>query len=270
MPTKEIASGRPVLSLTLDDRDLNDPDKGILPNKQEHGVEWEREGSVSVLRGRQAAVRRRSGRSHSRRRQPYDGSSARVSPLFPPTVWTARASAGRVVQRSRSPVRRIVVHDDVRRTGNANWYFVNPLAYDIARAVGAIAPETKPVRFYLNGEYYGPFVLTERFDQRFFAAHWGYDDIDLTQEDMDRLFAWVRTTRPLTLENVAQHVNIDNLTKWFVAVAFSATRDAYQGPGQFLDHTKPAGGWFWVSWDMDQSFRDWNLDSYQVLVEPCR
>ena len=69
------------------------------------------------------------------------------------------------------------------------------------------------------------------------------------------------------MANVSQHVNIDNLTRWFVAVAFTATRDAYQGPGQFLDRTKTTGGWFWVNWDMDQSFRDWNLDSYQYLLE---
>ena len=45
------------------------------------------------------------------------------------------------------------------------------------------------------------------------------------------------------------------------------TRDAYQGPGQFLDETKKTGGWFWVNWDMDQSFRNWNLDMYQYLLE---
>ena len=165
------------------------------------------------------------------------------------------------------PVRRLVVHDDVRRDGKIDWHFANPLAYDIARAIGAIAPETKPVRFFLNGDYYGPFVLTERFDERYFAAHWGYDDILLSQDEMNKLWEWVRTTRPLTMANVSQHVNIDNLTRWFLAVAFSATRDAYQGPGQFLDRTKTTGGWFWVNWDMDQSFRDWNLDSYQYLLE---
>ena len=39
----------PCLSLTLDDADLNDPAKGLLPNKLEHGEEWEREGSVSYF-----------------------------------------------------------------------------------------------------------------------------------------------------------------------------------------------------------------------------
>jgi spore coat protein CotH len=150
---------------------------------------------------------------------------------------------GVLFSAAAQPVRRIVVHDDVRREGKVDWHFANPLAYDIARAIGAIAPETKPVRFFLNGEYYGPFVVTERFDERFFAAHWGYDDILLSQEEMNKLWEWVRTTRPLTMANVSQHVNIDNVTRWFLAVAFTATRDAYQGPGQFLDRTRrPAPG----------------------------
>ena len=97
------------------------------------------------------------------------------------------------------------------------------------------------MRFFVNGEYYGPFVLTERFDERYFAAHWGYDDILLSQEEMNKLWDWVLATRPLTMANVSQHVNIDNLTRWFLAVAFCATRDAYQGPGQFLDQTKTDG-----------------------------
>jgi formylglycine-generating enzyme required for sulfatase activity len=263
----EIASGGPVLSLTLDDADLNDPAKGLLPNKREHGEEWEREGSVSYFDG--GKLRFASGvgvRIHgggSRITAPRPGFRLYFRRKYgprevPPGVFFSPAA---------QPVRRIVIHDDVRRDGKIDWYFANPLAYDISRAVGAIAPETKPVRFFLNGEYYGPFVVTERFDERFFAAHWGYDDILLSQEEMNTLWDWVKTTRPLTMANVSQHVNIDNLTRWFLAVAFTATRDAYQGPGQFLDRTKQTGGWFWVNWDMDQSFRDWNLDSYQYLLE---
>ena len=267
VPAKEIASGRPVLSLTLDPADLNDPEKGILPNKLEHGVEWEREGSVSYFDGGKllfaggVGVRMHGG--GSRITAPRPGFRLYFRRKYGPR----ELPPGVLFSEAAQPVRRIVVHDDVRRTGNANWYFVNPLAYDIARAVGAIAPETKPVRFYLNGEYYGPFVVTERFDERFFAAHWGYDDILLSQEEMNKLWEWVRTTRPLTMANVSEHVNVDNMTRWFVAVAFTATRDAYQGPGQFLDRTKTNGRWFWVNWDMDQSFRDWNLDSYQYLLE---
>ncbi len=264
----EIATGRPVLSLTVPDPDLNDPARGILPNKLKHGVDWEREGSVSYFDGGKLLFAGGVGvRIHG-------GSSRQFAPkpgfrlYFRRKYGPREIPPGVLFGPAAQPIRRLVIHDDVRlEQKKVAWHFVNPLAYDIARAVGAIAPETKPVRFYLNGEYYGPFVLTERFDTRFFAAHWGYDDILLSQEEMNKLWEWVRTTRPLTMARVAEHVDIDNLTRWFVATAFSATRDAYQGPGQFLDRTKDKGGWFWVNWDMDQSFRDWNLDSYQYLLE---
>ena len=267
VPISEVASGLPILSLTLDETDLNDPAKGLLPNKREHGEEWEREGSMSYFEG--GKLRFASGvgvRIHgggSRITAPRPGFRLYFRRKYGPR----ELPPGVLFSPAAQPVRRIVIHDDVRSEGKVDWHFANPLAYDISRAIGAIAPETKPVRFFLNGEYYGPFVLTERFDERFFAAHWGYDDILLSQEEMNKLWEWVRTTRPLTMANVSKYVNIDNVTRWFVAAAFTATRDAYQGPGQFLDRTKTSGGWFWVNWDMDQSFRDWNLDSYQYLLE---
>jgi formylglycine-generating enzyme required for sulfatase activity len=268
VPRSEIMSGVPIVSLAVDEADLTDAATGLFPNKMKHGREWEREGSVSYFEG--GRLRFASGvgvRIHG-------GSSRIVAPrngfrlYFRREYGPREVPPGVLFSPEAQPIRRLVIHDDVRRgSDRVPWHFVNPLAYDIARAVGAIAPETKPVRFYLNGQYYGPFVLTERFDERYFAAHLGYDDILLNQEAMNELWEWVRATRPLRMTNVAEHVNIESLTRWFLAVAFCATRDAYQGPGQYLDETKARGGWFWVNWDMDQSFRDWDLDSYQYLLE---
>ncbi len=268
-PANEIASGVPVLSLTLDEADLNDPGDGPLAEQDEARRGMGTRRQRLLLRGRQAAVRVGRRRPHSRRKQPASWRHARVSDCTSGGS-TGRASCrlGLLFSPEAQPIRRLVVHDDVRRMRGVHWHFVNPLAYDIARAMGAIAPETKPVRFFVNGEYYGPFVLTERFDERFFAAHWGYDDILLSQEEMNKLWDWVRTTRPLTMENVSQHVNIENLTRWFLAVAFSCDARRVSGPGTISgSKRKRPGGWFWVNWDMDQSFRDWNLDSYQYLLE---
>jgi formylglycine-generating enzyme required for sulfatase activity len=270
VPAVEVMSGVPVLSLTLDEAVLRDPATGILTaqNIVKHGEEWEREGSVSYFEGGRLAFASGVGvRVHggsSRQRSPRNGFRLYFRRQYGPR----ELPRGVLFSAAAHPVRRLVIHDDVRRDSDKTaWHFVNPLAYDVARAVGAIAPETRPVRFFLNGEYWGPFVLTERFDERFFAAHFGYDDILLSQVEMNKLWDWVRRTRPLTMKNVSQHVDIDNLTRWFLAVAICATRDAYQGPGQFLDRTKQSGGWFWVNWDMDQSFRNWDLDSYQYLLE---
>jgi hypothetical protein len=268
VPPVEVMSGVPIMSLTLDNDDLDDPARGLLANKTKHGHEWEREGSVSYFdNGRLVFASGVGVRVHG-------GGSRQTAPKVGFRLYFRRqygpreVPAGALFTADAQPIRRLIVHDDMRQDADGTrWHFANPLAYDIASAVGAIAPETKPVRFFVNGEYYGPFVLTERFDERFFAAHWGYSDVLLSQGEMNKLWEWVRHTRPLTMKAVSQHVDVDNLTRWFFAVAFCATRDAYQGPGQFLDETKNTGGWFWVNWDMDQSFRDWNLDSYQYLLE---
>ena len=155
--------------------------KGLLRNKLAHGQEWEREGSVSYFEdGRLIFASGVGVRIHgggSRITAPRPGFRLYFRRKYGPR----EAPPGVFFSPAAQPVRRIIVHDDVRRFGKLDWHFANPLAYDIARAIGAIAPETKPVRFFLNGEYYGPFVLTERFDERYFAAHWGYDDILLAR-----------------------------------------------------------------------------------------
>jgi formylglycine-generating enzyme required for sulfatase activity len=267
VPLVEISSGLPVLSLSLKEGDLHDPATGLLLNKMKHGEEWEREGSVSYFDGGKLVFATGVGvRIHG-------GSSRHVAPrpgfrlYFRRQYGLRELPRGVLFSQDAQPIRRLIVHDDFRREWGVDWYFVNPFAYDIARKMGAIAPETKPVRFFVNGEYYGPFVLTERFDERYFAAHFGYEDVLLSQEEMNKLFDWMVRNRPLTMKSVSEQVNIDNLTRWFLAVLFCATRDPYQGPGQYLDQTKQTGGWFWVNWDMDQSFRSWNLDSYQYILE---
>src|SRR5687767_11493972 len=49
VPPSEVMSGVPILSLSLNEADLNDPVSGLLPNVRKHGPEWEREGSVSYF-----------------------------------------------------------------------------------------------------------------------------------------------------------------------------------------------------------------------------
>lgn len=268
VPPVEIMSGLPTVSLTLDEADLQDPGIGILANKGQHGRDWERPGSISYFEGGRLLFASGLGvRVHG-------GGSRITSPRQGFRLYFRRRYGARelvpgiLFGPDAQPIRRLVVHNDVRRDADRTyWHLVNPLAYDIADAMGAIAPDTKPVRFFLNGEYYGVFVLTERFDERFFAAHWGYDDVLVSQEAFNELWEWVDRTRPLTMEAVAKQVDLDSLTRWFLAVAFAATRDAYQGPGQFLDLSRSEAGWFWVNWDMDLSFRQWDLDSYRYLLE---
>ena len=115
MPVTEIASGVPVLSLTLDDADLNDPAKGLLPNKREHGEEWEREGSVSYFEdGRLMFASGVGVRIHgggSRITAPRPGFRLYFRRKYGPR----EVPPGVLFSPAAQPMRRLVVHDDVRR-----------------------------------------------------------------------------------------------------------------------------------------------------------
>jgi hypothetical protein len=262
LPPSEIASRHPVVSLVMDPLDLHDPDRGILANVLEHGREWERPGTVAYFDDGQLKFATGVGvRVHG-------GGSRRSSARQGFRLYFRREYGARQVPPNvlfgpdAQPIRHLVIHNDVRE----GRHFANPLAYDIAREIGAITAGTAPARFFLNGEFYGVFVLTERFDAQYFEAHWGHDRIDWTDEDMQSFWEWSVEHRPMTTADVAAKADLEGLARWFLATAFTATRDAYQGPGQYLDSSRTPPRWFWVNWDMDGSFRSFDLDSYADLL----
>lgn len=261
---RDVRPGHPTVSLSLEPEAL----KTLLDNKLEHGRDWERPAFLSffengrVVWGAHAGVRVHGGGS----RLTSPTQSFRV--FFRRDYGAARAPAGILLDSPYEPLRRLVIHNDARtdRSG-LSWHLVNPLAYDFARRIGCITPYTKPVRFYVNGEYQGLYVLTEHFDDEYFEAHMPGRPITMPIEPMETLRSRIDETHPLTMEAAGELVDLENVTSWFLAVLFSATRDAYQGPGQFLDEARDRAPWFWVTWDLDQSFRTWDLDSFQYLLD---
>jgi hypothetical protein len=273
-----VASGLPILSISASEEALYDKRTGLLPNRRRYGRDWERPATVSYfergelqfasgvglrIHGGGSRLKRgpQSFRLHFRRR--YGADQFRPGVLFDATT---------------EPLRHVVVHNDVRPDAHRKrWHFINPLAYDIARRLGCVTVQTKPVRFYLNGEFWGVYVLSEYISPAFFQSHFGHADFTGDAESLDRLSLWVDANREsLTMERVAEQVDVDNMTKWFLSVLFSATGDAYQGPGQFRNGAKSAGAWMFVNWDMDGSFKPsgrrepvpgWERDMFEYLLE---
>jgi hypothetical protein len=262
---REFLRGLPLLSIYLQPDHLTK----LLENRLEHGAMWERPARVSYFdEGRlrftaEAGVRVHGGGS----RINSPNQSFRL--FFRRRYGTLAFAPGLLFGPGSDPLQRLVVHNDVRKDPDDGqiWHLVNPLAYDLARHIGCITPDTKPGRFFLNGEDQGLYVLTEHFDDEYFESHMPGRHITMDVEKMDALRASFDARKPLTLDAVTTHIDIDNLTSWFLAVLFAGTHDPYQGPGQLLDESRERGGWFWVTWDLDWSFRAWNLDSFQYLLE---
>ncbi|MGH9371250.1 MAG: hypothetical protein ACRD15_06950, partial [Vicinamibacterales bacterium] len=141
--TREVIKGYPVVSLYVAPETLDE----LLRNKHRHGRDWERPSSLSYFDdGRlrftaQVGVRIHGG--GSRITSPRQGFRLFLRREYGVT----RAPAGVLLDRSSDPLRRVVLHNDVRRSNDhLNWHLINPLGYDFARRLGAITPETKPVR----------------------------------------------------------------------------------------------------------------------------
>jgi sulfatase modifying factor 1 len=259
-----VTEGLPTISLYLEPSALDE----LLANKMEHGREWERRASVSYFDGGRLLFSTDVGaRIHG-------GGSRLTSPkqgfrlFFRRQYGASRVPRGLIFGPESDPLRRLVVHNDARRDGTGVvWHLVNPLAYDLSRRIGCLTSQTRPARFILNGEDQGLFVLKEHFDDEYFDAYMPGRRITMDIDDMEALRDRIDATHPLTMDAVAELIDVDNMTSWFLAVVFAGTRDAYQGPGQFLDEDKARAGWFWMTWDQDESFRDWQFDSFQYLLE---
>jgi hypothetical protein len=124
------------------------------------------------------------------------------------------------------------------------------------------------VRFLLNGEFQGVFVLYEHFTPAHYFASHGRRNIRLEASEFVALYDEIHALAPFTAETVGAIVDLDSLLKWFLATAFCATRDPFQGPGQFRDASRARAQWFWVNWDMDGSFNNLGHDPFHELLLP--
>lgn len=264
LPAAELRRNVPTVSLYVAPEDLHNRETGILRHRMEHGRAWERPGWISFFEGSRliytsgVGVRVHGGGSRIiSKRQGF-----RV--VFRRAYGAKELPGGIAFQGEHGhPIKRLVIHNDVRLDSQGiRWQFVNPLAYDIAAAAGGIVPATRPVRFYVNGHFYGVFVLTEHFDpEDYFETHWGHA-VRLNAGEFDDLWKTIKEIRPLRMDAVAQLVDLENFTRWTIGTIFCATADPYQGPSQFRDPTRPARQWFFVHWDMDQSFREPEHDTF--------
>ena len=68
-------------------------------------------------------------------------------------------------------------------TGDSGWrigadYLRDLFARDTMRDMGGLTPHGRPVQVYINGLYWGLYIMTERIDEDFAADHLGGDKED--------------------------------------------------------------------------------------------
>jgi len=276
-PRQLIERGQRVVSIVLRPKDL----KAILKNPARRGLDTERPAYVSFFDQGELVFADGFGlRIHG-------GLSRIHSPeksfrLYCHRNYGAEAFPPGLLPWAEGPETRVVLHNDTRADLiGRNWSFANPLAYDIARRIGALAPHTAPAQLVLNGEVHGAVFLTERLDERYLEKLLGHGDFIFIRtkktgkesryrrgraEHYRKLRSWIEKAPKITLEEAGQRVDLDNLFRWLISVTFCATTDAFQGP-MVRDEADPHGRWFWINWDMDHSFMSTKEELRQPWVE---
>ncbi len=173
-----------------------------------------------------------------------------------------------------------VLKRDAHRDGiGRRWYFALALGLDIAREMGALAPQAKTVSLLLNGEDEGVYALAERIDEHFLERSLGGRDWEISSEKIGRgtmPWLWRRLrsledgkTPQIPMERLEREADLDSLIRWHLALIFCITSDADQA----VMARSSDGKWQWVVWDLDSSFRltrpggrsSWEVDRLEAL-----
>jgi hypothetical protein len=178
---------------------------------------------------------------------------------FRPLYGASSLDGARFLGPDAAPAAAVVVHV-VRWRG----FYPNIFVFEMARQIGLPTVEFRPARVFLNGEPRGTYVLTERvmpdgWGRTYFGDTDFYMYVYKGETKLPSLAAhaeleeWVLANAPITLQEAAERIDIANLTAHLFTVMFSFTTDWAQGAA-LLDRNAPGARWFWIHWDMDQSF----------------
>ena len=177
-----VSKGLLTLSVVVDSDDLLNRDTGLITNYNKKGRSWERPAYATFFRDGKLLFATGAGlRVHGGKSRSMQHKSMRL--YFRKLYGAPSASLDLVGGDPRSSIHTIVIHNGLNQKkvdGQVTeWHYLNPIAYEVARRIGCIVPSTKPVEFYINGAYQGPYVLTEHITGDFLQAHFGHDDFVL-------------------------------------------------------------------------------------------
>jgi len=273
---KKFIGNWPLISIVVDDESLYGPEKGIVTNYNERGQQWERLGYVSYYENKKllfatgAGVRLHGGES----RRPPSSAKEEIKQgfMFPETARKKRLSLrlyfrddyganeipkGLLFGGAAKSVKTLVVHFE--RVGK--WPLQTCMTYDIVNQLGAVAPEAKPVLFYLNGKYRGTYFICEHISKKQWARRLGNKDFAFirykgsSDEDSKKVYnkmvRWaVDGRKRMTLEDARKYIDVENLSCFIFSHVFCGSEDSFQGAA-ILDRQREDARWFWINWDMD-------------------
>ncbi len=124
-----------------------------------------------------------------------------------------------------------------------------------------------PILLYLNGEYWGIYILSERINRQFLKNHVNIENADLIKDNAlaeeGTLDHWEETigffsTKDFTItenyEKALELINVENFTDYYILNLFGANWDWPTHNIYCYSDIETKTKWNWLMWDADCSF----------------
>ena len=274
----------PVLSLVTDPENLFDPETGIYANPLETGDAWERPVSVDFLEpggghgfSADAGIRIHGGAS----RFPYKSAKKSFRLYFRPEYGVDPLDYPVIPSTANTRFERLVL----RAGFNDSWihwldlerelatYVRDPLVRDVFMDMGEPASAGNFAHLFLNGDYWGLYNISERYDDEFCDVHIESGDWDVVKPGPDELnnaieasdgdlaawnnfMGWVRS-RDFAVESSYQElgswVDVDNFLGFYILNIFSQNWD-WPRHNWYAVRKRDNGRWIFMPWDCECTF----------------
>jgi hypothetical protein len=266
----------PLVSLIVDPDDLWDAENGIYANPSERGEAWERPVDVAYVdQDRRSGFQIPAGvRIHGHGTRGFPKMSFRL--YFRQEYGASRLEYPLFSGSEVTTFKRLVLHNsgqDRPVFPHTNWtHLRNQLATELAFQLDGLAPNSRPVLLFINGELWGIYQLRERLDRFFLADHYGVEEADFLEapdvrgqsdvvmgdrEDWDRLQRFLEThdlADPASYAYVESQVDVANFIDYNILQIYASNDDwPHQNVHQFRPSV-PGGRWHWMFWDSDRGF----------------
>ena len=140
---------------------------------------------------------------------------------------------------------------------------------------------TRPVVYYINGQYYGFYCLREKINKHFVAGHYNIpkDSMDIIMgntsveegsgRDWSALLSYIKThdlSKPEYYRYVTDRLDINSFVDWVIAETWIGNSDAgnvriFRSP--YLDNK-----WHWILYDVDMGLIKPDSDSFMIYYRP--
>lgn len=278
----DYAGHLPVLSLAADPDDFFGR-RGIFSQPTRRGRDWERPVAVNLLELDGGGFRLSAGaRVHGAASRTYPKKSMRL--YFRSEYGESKLHYRIFKQKSLEAFDQLVVHAGGtfdQSFDNDKWTLLrDPLNHALMAERGHNVSPHRPVLVYINGEFWGMYMLRERISDDYLEHNHGIDDADLLEwahnpipqvkaGDRDvwsttwKFFKSAKLRKGEEYEKALRLINVESFMADAIVRIFVGHTDWPHNNNIFFRDRMNDGKWNWILWDVESTYKDPTINTME-------